>query len=366
MREVKKLIYYCRAQVKCKAALLVFEALVRINLCAKNVLTRLGLNKHSFDNVIIQVKEKFRNALIQSGEMVGNLAGQSIGEPCLQMTLNTFHLAGVGGKNMTAGIPKMDETIRVSKDKKKLKFASLDVYLEKEYQTREKAKEVIKQIKPLPLNKFVIEEQCQMLWDPNPLETLVEEDKEFVEDHALLMEEKETSNLSPLVLRFVLDKEKCMSNQKTIDQIFWKMKAMLPKAHSWMRSDVNATQWIIRLRLNTKSGEFRKYEKRKMNKRSIVSVIKNASVGKRGAKEESTNEAKESKEAKERSEIPNEIETTWQIRKMLLSSFVHGILGISSCTLQKQERVEFDPVTLEKIQTDELFIETKGANLKAA
>jgi DNA-directed RNA polymerase I subunit RPA1 len=38
---------------------------------------------------------------------VGCTAAQSIGEPSTQMTLNTFHLAGHGGVNLTLGIPRL-------------------------------------------------------------------------------------------------------------------------------------------------------------------------------------------------------------------------------------------------------------------
>ncbi|ORD93969.1 RPA1 [Enterospora canceri] len=48
------------------------------------------------------------------GASVGVLAAQSIGEPSTQMTLNTFHLAGVAGKNMTLGIPRLREIVMVA------------------------------------------------------------------------------------------------------------------------------------------------------------------------------------------------------------------------------------------------------------
>ena len=50
---------------------------------------------------------KFLNALVQPGECVGCTAAQAIGEPSTQMTLNTFHLAGHGGVNLTLGIPRL-------------------------------------------------------------------------------------------------------------------------------------------------------------------------------------------------------------------------------------------------------------------
>lgn len=48
------------------------------------------------------------------GEAVGILAAQSVGEPSTQMTLNTFHLAGVGSKNVTLGIPRLVEILMVA------------------------------------------------------------------------------------------------------------------------------------------------------------------------------------------------------------------------------------------------------------
>lgn len=54
---------------------------------------------------------KYLQSLVHPGEAVGVLAAQSIGEPSTQMTLNTFHLAGFGGANVTLGIPRLRELI---------------------------------------------------------------------------------------------------------------------------------------------------------------------------------------------------------------------------------------------------------------
>ncbi|KAF9762782.1 DNA-directed RNA polymerase I subunit rpa1 [Nosema granulosis] len=61
--------------------------------------------------------KNYARALIDPGEAVGVLAGQSIGEPSTQMTLNTFHLAGVGAKNVTLGIPRLREIVMVASKK---------------------------------------------------------------------------------------------------------------------------------------------------------------------------------------------------------------------------------------------------------
>jgi hypothetical protein len=63
---------------------------------------------------------------VQPGEMVGALAAQSLGEPATQMTLNTFHYAGVSAKNVTLGVPRLKEIINVSK---RPKTPSLTIFL---------------------------------------------------------------------------------------------------------------------------------------------------------------------------------------------------------------------------------------------
>jgi len=65
--------------------------------------------KKSQFNTLVGVK--YFNSLIHPGECVGVLAGQAIGEPSTQMTLNTFHLAGHSGANVTMGIPRLREIL---------------------------------------------------------------------------------------------------------------------------------------------------------------------------------------------------------------------------------------------------------------
>ncbi len=50
---------------------------------------------------LMRVKKKYERALIEPGTAVGALCGQSIGEPATQMTLKTFHFAGVASMNIT-------------------------------------------------------------------------------------------------------------------------------------------------------------------------------------------------------------------------------------------------------------------------
>lgn len=75
----------------------------------------------------------YLQSIAAPGETVGIIAGQSIGEPSTQMTLNTFHSTGVSSNNnVTRGVPRLDELIRVTKSPK-LKSAS--VYLHRSDET---------------------------------------------------------------------------------------------------------------------------------------------------------------------------------------------------------------------------------------
>lgn len=74
-----------------------------------------------------EVEAKFNQSLANPGEMCRTLAAQSIGEPATQMTLNTFHYAGVSSKNITLGVPRLKEIINIATN---IKTPSLSVYLE--------------------------------------------------------------------------------------------------------------------------------------------------------------------------------------------------------------------------------------------
>ncbi|KAM0439820.1 hypothetical protein ACHAPT_000917 [Fusarium lateritium] len=59
--------------------------------------------------------EKYKRAHVEPGHAVGAVGAQSIGEPGTQMTLKTFHFAGVAGMSITQGVPRIKEIINASK-----------------------------------------------------------------------------------------------------------------------------------------------------------------------------------------------------------------------------------------------------------
>lgn len=57
--------------------------------------------------------QKYVSSIIEPGTAVGALAAQSIGEPGTQMTLKTFHFAGVASMNITQGVPRYVNVTRI-------------------------------------------------------------------------------------------------------------------------------------------------------------------------------------------------------------------------------------------------------------
>merc|ERR1719277_294635 len=80
-----------------------------------------------FLNFVDACKEKYMRAVMEPGTAVGALCAQSIGEPGTQMTLKTFHFAGVASMNITLGVPRIKEIINASK---KISTPIVTVYLE--------------------------------------------------------------------------------------------------------------------------------------------------------------------------------------------------------------------------------------------
>lgn len=81
-------------------------------LCPTNELTRLTSSQlQTFLNLCWQ---KYNRARVEPGTAVGAICAQSVGEPATQMTLKTFHFAGVASMNITQGVPRIKEIINAN------------------------------------------------------------------------------------------------------------------------------------------------------------------------------------------------------------------------------------------------------------
>ena len=98
------------------------------------------LTRKGVDEAIKEAVKNYRKSMIEPGEAAGIVSAQSIGEPGTQMTLRTFHFAGVREQNVTLGLPRLIEIV----DARKIPSTPMMVvFLDKKHRgSREKAQEV--------------------------------------------------------------------------------------------------------------------------------------------------------------------------------------------------------------------------------
>ena len=150
--------------------------------------------------------------------MVGPLAAHGMGEPATQMTLNTFHFAGVSAKNVTLGVPRLKEIINVSKS---IKTPSLKIFLQEQFRKNEKiVTDVGGQIEYTTLQHVV--SSSQIFYDPDPQKTIIQADEQLVSlynEIPVIENEASDGKASPWVVRFELDNEKMVQKGLTISEI---------------------------------------------------------------------------------------------------------------------------------------------------
>ena len=94
--------------------------------------------------------KKDKKSMISPYSAVGIVAAQSLGEPGTQMTMRTFHYAGVA-EHVPTGLPRLIELVDAKKEPKK---ALVTVYLKREYRTAEKAKSFAESIEAVHLSEI--------------------------------------------------------------------------------------------------------------------------------------------------------------------------------------------------------------------
>ncbi|MCK5157527.1 MAG: DNA-directed RNA polymerase subunit A'', partial [Candidatus Heimdallarchaeota archaeon] len=103
------------------------------------------LTKKQLTEILTRIRTQFEGALIEPGEAVGVIAAQSIGEPGTQMTLKTFHFAGVAEFTVTQGLPRLIEIVDARRNPS---TPMTEVYLDEEHRVDvEKAKNVARKIR---------------------------------------------------------------------------------------------------------------------------------------------------------------------------------------------------------------------------
>lgn len=87
-------------------------------LVVNQLVEKIGRKKVSIKDlkeILEQTSDRYEQHLIEPGEAVGIITAQSIGEPGTQMTMRTFHYAGVAEMNVTLGLPRLIEIVDTRK-----------------------------------------------------------------------------------------------------------------------------------------------------------------------------------------------------------------------------------------------------------
>jgi DNA-directed RNA polymerase subunit A" len=87
------------------------------------------LTDDELKKLIRKLKQAYDRAHVEAGEAVGTVAAQSVGEPGTQMTMRTFHYAGVTELNVTLGLPRLIEIVDARKD---IATPTMDIYFDEE------------------------------------------------------------------------------------------------------------------------------------------------------------------------------------------------------------------------------------------
>jgi DNA-directed RNA polymerase II subunit RPB1 len=235
------------SQINQYNATLLFNMLLRCNLATRRILEEHHLTREAFDWVVGEIEILFNRSIVDPAEMVGTLAAQSIGEPATQMTLNTFHYAGVSSKSVTGGVPRLKEIINVAVN---IRTPSLAVYLEDQYKgTSEDALVISSKLGYTTLRDVTA--STEVYYDPETESTIIEEDKDFVEAFFAIPDEEmqgEIHRQSPWVLRFELDRTKMLAKNLEMSFVANEIVSSFGRDVFVIHSEDNAEKLVIRVR----------------------------------------------------------------------------------------------------------------------
>ena len=261
-----------------------FKTMYYFYLSPKELLVVKRFNKKAITVLLETITLMYKRAIVAPGEMVGMIAAQSIGEPTTQLTLNTFHSAGVASKsNVTRGVPRIEEILSLSENTKN---PSLTIYMKREEETdKEIVRDKIPNVEITILKEIV--ESIEICFDPDDMNTLIEQDKAVMAQYfefeqmvdecmsstqpeggaaaespatpsavggggggAAAGENAPPSDKSKWVIRMTLDKESMLDRKISMDDVHFALKNMYDKEVTCMYADYNADNLVFRIRLN--------------------------------------------------------------------------------------------------------------------
>ena len=233
-----------------------FKILYDFYLSPKDLLFHRRFNRKALVLLLETIFLKYKQAVVHPGEMVGVIAAQSVGEPTTQLTLNTFHNVGVASKsNVTRGVPRIEEILRLSK---KPKNPSLTVQLKSlDAEHQERAMKYANMIEHTQLSNIV--DGVQIFFDPNDHNSVVQEDRGFLDQyHAFETliassssnpEEDDTGTKSKWVIRMVMKAEEMLEKNISMDDVYFAINNAYRGKIYCIYSDYNDSNLIFRIRM---------------------------------------------------------------------------------------------------------------------
>tara|TARA_Y100000817_G_scaffold309417_1_gene298516 strand:+ start:67 stop:3264 length:3198 start_codon:yes stop_codon:yes gene_type:complete len=252
-----------------------FRLIYLFYLSPREILIHRRFNKNSIIYLLKTIQTNYKKAIVHPGEMAGIIAAQSIGEPTTQMTLNTFHFAGIASKsNVTRGVPRIEEILSLSSNPKN---PSLTVYLPKKDESKKRAQEIINLLEFTCLKDLT--EEASIYFDPDEMNTLIEQDKPLMEEYRefnKLMEdclfEEEHSEKSKWVIRFKLDREMMLDKNITMDDVYFALKNSYKDNIYCVFSDFNSNDLVFRIRM---TEAFMSSKKKSLDQSDKIFMLKN-------------------------------------------------------------------------------------------
>jgi len=243
--------------IRCAPPTELFKTLYYFNLSPKDLLIVKRFNRSSLTILLETITLMYKRAIVAPGEMVGMIAAQSIGEPTTQMTLNTFHFAGVASKsNVTRGVPRIEEILSLSAEPKN---PSLTVYLNPEDEKeREKAQSIMYMLEHTKLQELV--RSIEICFDPDDLNTLINDDESTMQQYRAfesLIDEctetpvsEDTNEKSKWIIRMEMNPEIMLEKNITMDDVNFVLKNSYGDDISCVYSDYNSDKLVFRIRMN--------------------------------------------------------------------------------------------------------------------
>lgn len=225
-------------------------ALLRFYLAPHKLIVKERFTKEAFEMLMEIIVVSHMKSWVQPGEQVGIVAAQSIGEPATQMTLNTFHQAGVASKSaVTRGVPRLRELLKVTQNPK---ASSLTINLKPEYRSnKDKAREVVQDLELTLLRN--ITDKVGIYWDESDDTTVVEEDRDLIRfyklfEEGLMADEGVEEKLSKWLLRLELNREEMFNRNISMQEVVSVIQTQFENV-STIYSDYNSDKLVMRIRL---------------------------------------------------------------------------------------------------------------------